>query len=186
LREAIVQSSAKTPDGRAHNWHQHVPLAVFADRVTTSHVHGYSPYYLLHGIEPLLPLDLMEATFLVEGFHPGMSKSDLLTLRIRQLQRHEEDLSAAASKLQKSRIKNREQFLQRFKHKVQHHIYNEGQLVLVRNSALEMHITQFKATDRYSGPYEIVKRTTRNNYVLKEMDGTVRAMPVAAFRVIPY
>ena len=57
-----------------------IDAAVFADRVTISGVTGYSPYFLLHGVEPLLPFDLAEATFMVEGFQSGMETSDLLAL----------------------------------------------------------------------------------------------------------
>jgi len=92
LREAIVKSCKKDSEGRAKNWHEEVALATFADRVTVSSVTGYSPYFLLHGTNPLLPLDLFEATFLTEGFRSGMSTSELLALRIRQLHRHESDL----------------------------------------------------------------------------------------------
>ena len=70
--------------------------------------------------------------------------------------------------------------MRRFEH------YEPGDLVLIRNTALEMNVTQFKTKDRYLGPFEIVKRTTRGNYVVKELDGTIRAAPFAAFRVIPY
>ena len=76
--------------------------------------------------------------------------------------------------------------MKRFEHKLQFEQYNPGDLVLVRNTALEMHITQFKTTDRYMGPFIIKKRTTKGNYVLQELDGTVRATPVAAFRILPY
>lgn len=49
-----------------------------------------------------------------------------------------------------------------------------------------MHITQFKTHNRYVGPFEVVKQTSKGNYVLREMDRTLRAAPVAAFRVVPY
>ena len=41
---------------------------MFADRITTSRVTGFSPYQLLHATDPFLLLDLAEATFLVEEF----------------------------------------------------------------------------------------------------------------------
>jgi hypothetical protein len=37
-----------------------------------------------------------------------------------------------------------------------------------------------------SGGSEIVRRTPRENYVLKELDGTIHAQPYAAFRIITY
>ena len=102
LREALVLSSDRNPNGDVRNWHLQLPLAVFADRITVSHVTGYSPYFLLHGAEPLLPFDLTEATFLVEGFQKGLTKVELLQLRIRQLQKLPQDTKRASEILKKS------------------------------------------------------------------------------------
>jgi hypothetical protein len=78
LREAIV----KACQGKISRWPQMIPAAVFADRVTVSSVTGYSPFQLLHATLPILPFDLVESTFLVDGFHSGMTTSELLALRI--------------------------------------------------------------------------------------------------------
>lgn len=110
LREAIVKSCKKNAEGKAINWPEQVPLAVFADRVTVSHVTGYSPYFLLHGVHPLLPLDLFEATFLVEGFRSGMETSDLLALCICQLHKHDSDLACASQVLRIAQLRSKEQF----------------------------------------------------------------------------
>jgi len=88
-------------------WPTKVHLASFADRVTVSKVTGFSAYYLLHGIHPVLPFDLADCTFLVSGFTSGMSSVDLLTLRIRQLERRKEDLAAAAQALAKWKYRRR-------------------------------------------------------------------------------
>jgi Integrase zinc binding domain len=82
LREAIVKSCERDTNGHIKNWRKHIELAAFADRVTVSSVTGYSPYYLLHGTHPILPFDLSEMTFLVDGFKPDMTTEELLTLRI--------------------------------------------------------------------------------------------------------
>jgi hypothetical protein len=49
-----------------------------------------------------------------------------------------------------------------------------------------MTITTFKMDPHYIGPYEIVRRTPRGNYVLKELNGTIYAQPYTAFRIITY
>ena len=186
LREAIVWSCTKDSDGKIKNWHLHVDAAVFADRVTVSSVTGYSPYYLLHGTHPLLPFDLFEATFLVEGFRSGMSTSELLALCMRQLHKHESDIQRAAEVLKKVRLQSKEQFNCRYARCLQKSEYPQGALVLVRNSALEMTITKFKTDPRYIGPFEVVSRTSKGNYILKDLDGTVHSEPYAAFRLLSY
>jgi transposase InsO family protein len=144
LREAIVKSCKKDSDGKALNWPSQVLPAVFADHVTVNSVTGYSPYFLLHGLHPLLPFDLFEATFLVEGFHSGMETSDLLALRIRRY----------AKRLQRSD-------------------YPEGSLVLIRNNHHEDTLNKFKLHPRYLGPYEVVRKTAMGSYILKELDGAL-------------
>lgn len=186
LREAIVKSCEKDSHGQIKNWHKHLEMAVFADRVTVSSVTGYSPYFLLHGIHPLLPFDLSEATFMVDGFRSGLSTTELLTLRIRQLTRHQEDIQQAADTLRKARFKSKQHFEQRYRKRLQRKHYSPGELVLVRNTRLESSVARLKTEPRYFGPYVVVERTRGGAYVLEELDGALHAEHYAAFRLLPY
>ena len=98
IRNALV----KAAKGKISKWPDLVPHAFFSDRVTIRRQTGYSPYYLLHGTHPVLPFDLTEASFLVEGFYSGMNTEDLLALRIRQLEKLPEDIAHAAEVLKKN------------------------------------------------------------------------------------
>ena len=140
---------------------------------------------MLYGAEPALPLDLTEATFLVEGFKSGMSTADLLALRIKQLQKKPEDIEAAAAKLAGTRLKSKEQFESRYRHRLYTAHHKEGGLVLVRNTTIEKSLNR-KCKPRYLGPYEVVRRTQGGAYILKELDGSVWRQKVAAFRLLPY
>ena len=63
IREAILRSA---PDKK--DWEEKVQLAIFADRVTMTHSTGYSPFFLIHGLHPVLAMDVADARFLAEGF----------------------------------------------------------------------------------------------------------------------
>ena len=180
IREAIMKSV-----GNRKDWPNQVPIALFADRVTVSRVTGFSAYYLLHGIHPVLPIDLADATFLVEGFRTGMSSVDLLTLRMRQLERRQEDIDAAAKALVKARFKSKEDFEWKYRRRLRREFYRPGQLVLVRNSEVETRLNR-KTKPRYLGPYEVCRRTEGGSYVLKELDGSILQQGIAAFRLLPY
>lgn len=78
IQEAIV----KAYKGKIHKWPDKVPEAFFIDWITTSKVTGFSPYYLLHSVYPVLLFDLIEATFLIQEFKMGMTLEDLLALCI--------------------------------------------------------------------------------------------------------
>ena len=64
-------------------------------------------------------------------------------------------------------------------------IYKRGDLVLVRNTKIELSHNR-KHQPRYIGPYEVIRRTQGGNYKLKELDGTVMHYSYAAFRILPY
>jgi hypothetical protein len=123
---------------------------------------------------------------MVEGFRSGLSTSDLLALRIRQLHRHQEDIDKAADTLKKARFKSKQQFEQRFRKRLQRKHFQPGELVLVRNSRLESTLARMKTEPRYLGPYAVVKRTKRGVYILAELDGAEHAEHYAAFRLLPY
>ncbi|EGO21542.1 hypothetical protein SERLADRAFT_336556, partial [Serpula lacrymans var. lacrymans S7.9] len=181
IREALVKSC----EGNVDLWPTKVHHAFFADKVTTRCSTGFSPFYLLHRVDPVLPFDLTEATFLVHGFHTAMSTEDLIALRIRQLEKRQDDLQQAALTIRKTRLRSKAQFEKLYARRMFKNKYQPGELVLVRNTQVEKEL-DCKAKPRYNGPYEVVRRTKGGSYVLKEMDGSVSRRGIAAFRLLPY
>jgi transposase InsO family protein len=181
LREAIVKSCK----GDFRQWPSKLAEAVFADRVTISRVTGFSPYQLLHATDPLLPLDLLEATFLVENIRAGISTSELLELRMRQIRKHPDDLARAAKILEKARFASKAQFEQRFIKRLSRDEYKSGELVLVRNTGVELSHNR-KHQPRYLGPYEVDQKASEKSYSLKDLDGTPFHHRVGTFRLLPY
>ena len=61
---------------------------IWADRITTRRGLGCSPYFAVTGAHPTIPLDLEEATWLVE--YPGeiISTAELIGLRAKALAKH--------------------------------------------------------------------------------------------------
>ena len=53
--------------------------------VTTRKSTGHTPFYMTHGVEPILPFDITLATFLVPDIPPKLDTADLLTICIHQL-----------------------------------------------------------------------------------------------------
>ena len=183
IREALVKLSKDD----ISQWPQMVQAACFTDRITIRRATGYSPFYLLHGIHPFLPCDLTDATFMVTEFKPGMTDTELITARTRQLLRLQQDVVKAKQTLMKSRIQSKEAFERKFARRLQRTSYEPGAMVLIRNVPVEntMAISR-KTTDRYMGPYSIVRQTQGGSYVLQELNGTILRHTVAAFRLIPY
>lgn len=110
-----------------------------------------------------------------------MSSSELLAERIRRLQKKPEDIEEASQTLKRARLRSKEQFERKFQRRMRNRIFEPGDLVLVRNSRIEMEANR-KSKPRYLGPYQVYRHTRGGSYVLQELDGAIWRQPVAAFR----
>ena len=111
---------------------------------------------MLHGVHPLLPGDLTDATFLVSKFRPGMTTDELIQARARQLLRLPKDIARARKILQKSRFWSKEAYEKKFTRQLWKESFDPGDLVLVRNNRIENSVSiERKTADRYMGPYHV-------------------------------
>jgi hypothetical protein len=183
IREALV----KMCGNEISKWPSLLQAAIHADRITVRRSTGFSPYYLLHGVPPVLPCDLAEVTFMVPRFPNQMTDVELIAARTRQLTKMPEDLARARETLRKSRFKSKEEFEAKFGRRLRRTSFTPGELVLVRNNPNENTVSiNRKIRNRYMGPYSVVRETTGKAYVLKELNGSILRTSVAAFRLIPY
>ena len=81
----IRDSLVKACNGDITQWPSLAHHVFWADRVTTRKSTGYSPYYMAHGVEPLLPFDISEATFMSPEVSRRLETHELIAIRARQL-----------------------------------------------------------------------------------------------------
>ena len=60
VRKAIM----KTTESSITHWSDVMDVVFWAKWVTIWKATGMSPYYIVHGVEPILPFDLAEATYM--------------------------------------------------------------------------------------------------------------------------
>ncbi|OAX32308.1 hypothetical protein K503DRAFT_702238 [Rhizopogon vinicolor AM-OR11-026] len=145
---------------------------------------GLSPFFIVHGVEPLFPFDLTEAAFLLPfPDHDEFSTTDLISWRTRQLQKRTNNLELMEAKVLKARYNSIKHF--EATHKITDHNFAPGDLVLVRNSRIEAELSR-KMKPRYLGPLVVLRRTIGGSYLLAELDGAVSKLRFAAFQLIPY
>ena len=117
---------------------------------------------------------------MVKGFKDNLSQEDLLSLRIIQIERCDEDMHKAMQTLQQTCLNSKHQFERQFETRLMHGNYPPGTLVLIRNTAIEKELNR-KTKPRYLGPYKVIQQTKGSSYVLAELDGTELSHPITAF-----
>lgn len=181
VREAIM----KTCNGVESKWRQVIPQVLWAERVTIRKATGYSPYYMVHGVHPLLPFDIIEATYLSPRQDYGMTTEELIALRAQQLAKRPEDIEKMQDVVTKSRVKGLERFEKLHGSKIMDFDFKPGALVLIRNTRVKESLNR-KTKPRYLGPMVVVRKTIGTSYIVSELDGAQSQLRVAGFRVIPY
>jgi Integrase zinc binding domain len=181
----IHESLVKACQSDVSRWPTVVPHVFWADRATVRKSTSHSPFYMAHGVEPLLPFDITLATFLVPDLVKPLSTADLLAICARQLEKREDDLASIRDNVLKARHASIRQFERQFQNTIRDHPFRPGDLVLVRNSAIETDLGR-KVNPRYLGPMVVVRRTFSGSYRLAELDGAVSKLRYATFHLIPY
>ncbi|KAL3702497.1 hypothetical protein R1sor_020519 [Riccia sorocarpa] len=112
----------------------------------------------------------------------GLDREALLAVRIRQLERREEDIQEALKRLEATRLENKERFDKT--HRLRPRPIQPGDWVLVYDSSLEnQHSTVRKFSRRWFGPYVVLSVHDNATYALRELDGTPLRTQVAGKRV---
>jgi hypothetical protein len=157
----------------------------WAERVTPRKRLGCSPYFAATGTHPVIPLDLVEATWLRPPPTSFMSTEDHLAARAIALQKRPEDLMRLRDSVLEARIRAAHRFEAKHMHTIRDFDFKPGSLVLRRNTAIEKSLNR-KMRARYEGPLVVVARNRGGAYILCTLDGAVYDRPCAAFRLIPY
>lgn len=181
VQEALI----KAAEGNDRHWYKHAPAVFWAERITINKTTGLSPFYLAHGVEPLLPFDIAEATYLMPPQDEPLTTEELLALRAKALEKRHEDLDRVAKIVSDARHTYAKHFAEINKARIRDYDFEPGRLVLLRNSRVKMELNR-KTKPRYLGPYVVIRRTEGGSYIIAELNGATAKHRVAAFRLIPY
>ena len=164
-------------DGK--RWRNYLPLVLFADRISTKRTTGYSPFELVLGQSPVLPVDLEYETYLGVDWDKVKTTQDLLEARVKQLELRDDTLQKAHSRLMETRENSVDYWNRRKKTREP---LEPGELVLVYNKSLDSQWGKL-FENRWNGPYRIKTQQPGGAYELEELDGTPLGRRFAASHV---
>ena len=177
IKDALVKMCGE--DGK--RWQVALPAVIFAYRISVKRSTGYSPYKLLYGQRPVLPVDIELNTFLGVDWWKVKTSADLIEARAEQLLRREETLEKAAERLKKTRTASVRYWDERCSHWLRDPL-RKGDLVLLYNRSLESQWGRLFA-NRWNGPYRVASKFLGGSYGLEELDGTPLKRKAAASHV---
>jgi hypothetical protein len=162
-------------------WREYLPLVLFSDRISTKRTTGYTPYKIIFGQLPVLPVDLEMDTYLGIDWLDISTTEELLEARTKQLDRKDEIIEEAHRKL----LKTREASVRYWDRKMAARLrepLDPGDLVLVYNKSLEDQWGKLFA-NRWNGPFKVKEQLPKGSYLLEELDGTELKRTYAASHI---
>ena len=130
-----------------NKWPQHISTLTYAYNCTRSNTTGYSPYYLLYGRQPLLPIDIEYGVFT-----PELSEA----ITYKYVQELKSRLENAFNKANKFCVKEAIRLKQMFDKTARCSKLEPGDLVLVKWKGFT---SKHKTANKWeTEPYEIVSQ----------------------------
>lgn len=179
------QSIYKATGGDTRKWYWFLPQVIWADRITTRRGLGCTPYFAVTGAHPLIPLDIEEATWLVEYPDTVISTAELVGLRAKALAKHIQHVEEMRERVDAEKRAAVRRYERVHEATIENLEFEPGDLVLIRNSTVEKSLNT-KMSPRYLGPMIVVRRTKGGSYLCCELNGAMFRGKIAQFRVIPF
>ena len=101
----LRQMLYKATKGDVKKWFWHLHRVMWADRITVRKGIGCSPYFMITGAHPTIPLDITEATWLVKYPERMISSAELIGLQALALAKHVEHVEEMRQKVSKEKIR---------------------------------------------------------------------------------
>ena len=129
VRQALFKASG----GDQTKWSSAAYSVFWADRVTVRKRIGVSPYFVVTGTHPILPMDIVEATYLLPPPDALISTLELIASRARALAKHHTLVEEMRKKVTLEKRARVEQYEKDHEAVIRDYVFKRGDLVLLRN-----------------------------------------------------
>ena len=155
--KTIVNMLAKYAAENHNSWDEYVPLVQWFINTTPSASTGESPFRILHGYDPVLPIDLS-----IEGCDDPHFAASLRDS-------HEQIRKSVLEKIKASQARNVKEYNSR--HRIVQ--YKPGDFVLLFRHSTPQGLSR-KLLSRYQGPFVILRQIGANNYEVLDVRPTTK------------
>ncbi|XP_053206259.1 uncharacterized protein LOC128390549 [Panonychus citri] len=136
-------------------WTRILPLINFAYNSSVNRINQVSPFFLLYGREPMLPVDLQT--------NPDVKKTTLGEYM--KFMNHEWKFVKEQAQIHSATSQEKQAEYHDKKNKIR--TYEVGQLVL-----REFNLREGKLGPKYEGPFQIIKKMGNTTYIVKRENST--------------
>jgi hypothetical protein len=157
-------------------WTTNLHTVLLADRISVQESTGYSPYQMITGQNPVLPVELGLPTWQTLPFRKIKTRAELLAVRAMQLHLRDQFVKDAAARVARLRQRKKEYWDEN--KEIQRREYQPNDLVLLWDSVREIDMSRIRKLDaRWLGPYRISAKKPsepeKGTYRLEDLDGTL-------------
>ena len=147
--QTIFRMLGTLPDDLKNDWPRELKALTFAYNATRSQITGYSPYYLMFGMRPRIPIDFLFPTIRVQPSKPSSRPVDEYVVQLQSRLR----TAFTEAKLQASREAKRQKIL--YDRRAGSSILESGDRVLIRLDAVK---GKRKIKDRWGNQLLTIER----------------------------
>ena len=133
----MQQALFKASDGAEGKWAQVTYLVFWSERITPWKRMGCSPYFAVTGTHPLIPLDVVEANYLLPPPDSLLLTTDLIAHHTIALQKQQGDLARLKDRVHTAWNCAVIRFDQENSVTIHNFGFNKGNLVLVWNTSIK-------------------------------------------------
>jgi hypothetical protein len=164
----LISALRKYCAGKPGLWPRKLKYAVMAINISVKRTTGVSPYYMVYGVEPSLPMEFTVPY--INSATEFMTTEELVQLRLQQLDVFEIRKGEAIARLEKAKEMWKGYFDRTKRLRPEDKKVKEGDLVLVFDSTIGRQKDK-KLDFRWFGPFKVVKVREGGSYRLADLDG---------------